>query len=116
MVYLHAMKGVLQSGKVIAVKIIFDAHLLDLDSSRNNKQFKNEIIRLMGVRHQIVIQLVGYCVQTRSEVMKLSSGEYVMLLTPACLLSFEFQCKGSLDKHIFGMLKYNTGLFFGIFT
>ncbi|XP_066396678.1 disease resistance protein RGA2-like isoform X2 [Miscanthus floridulus] len=86
-------KGVLQSGKVIAVKKIFDAHLLDLDSNsnNNNKQFENEITCLMGVRHQNVVQLVGYCVQTRSEVMKLPSGEHVMVETPACLLCFEFQ-------------------------
>jgi len=111
MVHLPAMKGVLQSGKVIAVKKIFDAHLLDLDSNNNNKQFENEITCLMGVRHQNVVQLVGYCVQTRSEVMKLPSGEHVMVEIPACLLCFEFHCKGSLDKHVSGMLKYNTTFF-----
>jgi len=111
MVHLPAMKGVLQSGKVIAVKKIFDAHLLDLDSNNNNKQFENEITCLMGVRHQNVVQLVGYCVQTRLEVMKLPSGEHVMVEIPACLLCFEFHCKGSLDKHVSGMLKYNTMIF-----
>lgn len=93
-------KGVLQSGRVIAVKRIFDAHLLD-----NNNKFENEITCLMGVRHQNVIQLVGYCVATRSEAMKLPSGKHVMVQTPACLLCFEFHCKGSLDKYVSGMLK-----------
>jgi len=111
MVHLPAMKGVLQSGKAIAVKKIFDAHLLDLDSNNNNKQFENEITCLMGVRHQNVVQLVGYCAQTRLEVMKLPSGEHVMVEIPACLLCFEFHCKGSLDKHVSGMLKYNTTFF-----
>jgi hypothetical protein len=100
------MKGILRSGKVIAVKKIFDAHLLD-----NNNKFENEITCLMGVRHQNVIQLVGYCVQTRSEVMKKPSGEHVMVQIPACLLCFEFHCKGSLDKYVSGMLKYNTKIF-----
>jgi len=106
MVHLPAMKGVLQSGKAIAVKKIFDAHLLD-----SNNKFENEITCLMGVRHQNVVQLVGYCVQTRSEVMKLPSGEHVMVEIRACLLCFEFHCKGSLDKHVSGMLKYNTTFF-----
>ena len=111
MVHLPAMKGVLQSGKVIAVKKIFDAHLLD-----SNNKFENEITCLMGVRHQNVVQLVGYCAQTRLEVMKLPSArgehvDHVMVEIRACLLCFEFHCKGSLDKHVSGMLKYNTTFF-----
>ena len=110
------MKGVLQSGKVIAVKKIFDRHLLGLDSNNNNKQSENEITCLMGVRHQNVVQLVGYCAQTRLEVMKLPSArgehvDHVMVEIRACLLCFEFHCKGSLDKHVSGMLKYNTTFF-----
>ena len=100
------MKGVLRSEKTIAVKNIFDKHLLD-----NHNRFENEIICLAEVRHQNIVQLVGYCVQTRSEVMKLPSGEHVMVEIRACLLCFEFHCKGSLDKHVSGMLKYNTTFF-----
>ena len=100
------MKGILRSGKAIAVKKIFDPHL-----QGNDNQVENEIIYLTEVRHQNVVQLVGYCVQTRSEVMKLPSGEHVMVEIRACLLCFEFHCKGSLDKHVSGMLKYNTTFF-----
>ncbi|WVZ96617.1 hypothetical protein U9M48_042232 [Paspalum notatum var. saurae] len=88
-------KGVLQSGKVIAVKKLFDTHLLD-----DNNQFVNEVTYFMGVRHKNVVQLVGYCAESKWEAMKLPSGNYVMVQIPAWLLCFEYQCNGSLDKHV----------------
>jgi len=94
------MKGILRSGKAIAVKKIFDAHL-----QGNDNQVENEIIYLTEVRHQNVVQLVGYCVETKSEVME-HSGKHVMVEKRACLLCFEFLCNGSLDKHLSGTLKY----------
>jgi len=106
MVNLRAMKGVLRSGKAIAVKKIFDTHLLG-----NDNQVKNEILCLTEVRHQNVVQLVGYCLETKSEVMEYS-GKHVVAQRRACLLCFEFLCNGSLDKHLSGMLKYNTEIFY----
>ena len=100
------MKGVLRSGKTIAVKNIFDKHLLD-----NDNRFENEIICLTEVRHQNIVQLVGYCLETKSEVMEYS-GKHVVAQRRACLLCFEFLCNGSLDKHLSGMLKYNTEIFY----
>jgi len=100
------MKGVLRSGKTIAVKNIFDKHLLD-----NGNRFENEIICLTEVRHQNIVQLVGYCLETKSEVMEYS-GKHVVAQRRACLLCFEFLCNGSLDKHLSGMLKYNTEIFY----
>ena len=100
------MKGVLRSGKTIAVKNIFDKHLLD-----NDNRFENEIICLAEVRHQNIVQLVGYCLETKSEVMEYS-GKHVVAQRRACLLCFEFLCNGSLDKHLSGMLKYNTEIFY----
>jgi hypothetical protein len=40
------------------------------------------------------------------------SGKHVMAEIRACLLCFEFLCNGSLDKHLSGMLKYNTKIFY----
>jgi hypothetical protein len=70
------MKGVLRSGKAISVKKIFYAHLLG--------NVENEIICLTEVSHQNVIQLVGYCVETKSEVVELC-GKHVMTEKCACL-------------------------------
>jgi len=100
------MKGILRSGKAIAVKKIFDTHLLG-----NDNQVKNEILCLTEVRHQNIVQLVGYCLETKSEVMEYS-GKHVVAQRRACLLCFEFLCNGSLDKHLSGMLKYNTEIFY----
>jgi len=99
------MKGVLRSGKAIAVKKISDTHLLG-----NDNQVENQIICLTEVRHQNVVQLVGYCVETKSEVVEYS-GKHVLAEKRACLLCFQFLCNGSLDKHLSGMLKYNTKIF-----
>ncbi|XP_066391722.1 cysteine-rich receptor-like protein kinase 44 [Miscanthus floridulus] len=88
------MKGVLRRGKAIAVKKIFDTHLLG-----NDNQVKNEILCLTEVRHQNVVQLVGYCVETKLEVVE-HSGKHVMAEKHACLLCFEFLCNGSLYKHL----------------
>ncbi|CAD6221585.1 unnamed protein product, partial [Miscanthus lutarioriparius] len=87
-------KGVLRSGKAIAVKKIFDTHLLG-----NDIQVKNEILCLTEVRHQNVVQLVGYCVETKLELVE-HSGKHVMAEKHACLLCFEFLCNGSLYKHL----------------
>ncbi|RLM57948.1 hypothetical protein C2845_PM18G00550 [Panicum miliaceum] len=58
-------KGVLRNGKAIAVKKLSDMHLED-------DQFQNdEVTYLIGPRHQNIVQLVGYCAESRWEATKL---------------------------------------------
>ncbi|GJM94364.1 hypothetical protein PR202_ga11004 [Eleusine coracana subsp. coracana] len=88
-------KGVLNSRNVIAVKKIFDKHLVE-----DNNQFQNEVINLVGRKHQNIVQLVGYCVESRSELVPLPCGKLVMAEVPKMLLCFEYISNRSLDEHV----------------
>lgn len=67
-----------------------------------DEEFKNEVDNLMRVRHQNIVQFVGYCYETRKTYIDYN-GNYVFAETPQMLLCFEYMPKGSLDRHIKGM-------------
>lgn len=85
-------KGMLQNGKMIAVKKLFEMQLED-------DQFQNEVTYLIGVKHQNIVQLVGYCAESRWEATQVGE-EYVMAETRTRLLCFEYLKNNSLDKHL----------------
>ncbi|XP_073356618.1 cysteine-rich receptor-like protein kinase 43 [Aegilops tauschii subsp. strangulata] len=85
-------KGILQNGKMIAVKKLFEIRVED-------DQFQNEVTYLIGVKHQNVVQLVGYCAESRWEATKVG-GRYVMAEIRKRLLCFEYLKNNSLDKHL----------------
>ncbi|XP_045087080.1 uncharacterized protein [Aegilops tauschii subsp. strangulata] len=87
-------KGVLQSGKIIAVKKLFEIHLLD------DKTFQNEVTYLMETRHQNIVQFIGYCAESTFELMKQPNGNFIWAEIPKRLLCFEYVCNKSLDKYI----------------
>ncbi|XP_037431236.1 protein PSK SIMULATOR 1-like [Triticum dicoccoides] len=85
-------KGMLQNGKMIAVKKLFEMQLED-------DQFQNEVTYLIGVKHQNIVQLVGYCAESRWEATQVGE-KYVMAETRTRLLCFEYLENNSLDKHL----------------
>ncbi|XP_044389606.1 uncharacterized protein [Triticum aestivum] len=85
-------QGILQNGKMIAVKKLFDIQVED-------DQFQNEVTYLIGVKHQNVVQLVGYCAESRWEAAQVG-GRYVMAEIRSRLLCFEYLNNNSLAKHI----------------
>ncbi|CAN6374742.1 unnamed protein product, partial [Urochloa humidicola] len=87
-------KGLLWSGKIVAVKKIYDIHLVEDD------KFQREATYLMGIKHQNIVQLVGYCAESRWEAIELGSGSYGMAELPKRLLYFEYICNGSLDMYV----------------
>ncbi|KAM0929068.1 hypothetical protein ACQ4PT_001887 [Festuca glaucescens] len=88
-------KGVLPSGKIIAVKKLLDRHLVE------DNKFRNEVSSLMGTKHQNVVQFVGYCAETSWEAMTLQgSGKIIFAEIPARLLCFEYVSNASLDNYI----------------
>ncbi|VAI92585.1 unnamed protein product [Triticum turgidum subsp. durum] len=88
-------KGVLDNGKEIAVKKL--KYMPPEHDS--NKQFENECTNLMGVQHQNIVRLVGYCHETRREYVE-HGGKYVWAEVDERVLCFEYLQGGSLDKHV----------------
>ncbi|KAM0883850.1 hypothetical protein ACQ4PT_031373 [Festuca glaucescens] len=85
--------GVLSSGKLIAVKDLVNLY------NMGHEKFEKEASSLMGIKHENVVQFVGYCAESRWEMMELQ-GKYICAEVPKRLLCFEYVCKNSLDKYI----------------
>ncbi|KAM0929212.1 hypothetical protein ACQ4PT_001778 [Festuca glaucescens] len=88
-------KGVLRSGKIIAVKKL-------LETLIKHEAFQNEISFLMGIKHQNVVQFVGYCAESRWEAIEQpsGSGRHILAEIQKRLLCFEYVSNKSLDRHI----------------
>ncbi|VAI93770.1 unnamed protein product [Triticum turgidum subsp. durum] len=88
-------KGVLRSGKVIAVKKLFEIRLKE-------DTFQNEVRYLMGIKHQKIVQFLGYCAESSWEAIEQpsGSGKFIFGELPKRLLCFEYVCNKSLDNHI----------------
>ncbi|VAI81432.1 unnamed protein product [Triticum turgidum subsp. durum] len=88
-------KGVLRSGKIIAVKKLFEIRLKE-------ETFQNEVSYLMGIKHQNVVLFVGYCAESKWEAIEQPSGtgKHIFAEMPNRLLCFEYVSNKSLDKHI----------------
>ncbi|XP_066375935.1 myosin-15-like isoform X3 [Miscanthus floridulus] len=83
----------LPNGKMIAVKNLVSS------SEVQQKQFKNEVDNLMRVRHQNIVQFVGYCYETWLKYTDYN-GKHIFAERPKRLLCFEYMPKGSLDRYI----------------
>jgi hypothetical protein len=72
----------------------------------------------MDIKHQNIVQFVGYCAESTWEAMKLQgSGNYIFAEIPKRLLCFEYVCNASLDKYISGTtMEISTTFFIFIFT
>ncbi|XP_037444561.1 putative receptor-like protein kinase At4g00960 isoform X2 [Triticum dicoccoides] len=86
-------KGVLQNGKMVAVKKLVQS------MSSSQEQFENEVNLLMKLKHTNIVQLLGYCYETQ-HLRKLHEGKFIFAWNTECLLCLECLPKGSLDKYI----------------
>ncbi|KAL6640393.1 hypothetical protein ACP70R_021516 [Stipagrostis hirtigluma subsp. patula] len=87
-------KGV-QNGEEIAVKML---HLMP--GIDDLEQFKREFENLWRVRHQNIVQLLGYCYEIRLEYVELGEGKTVFGQNIYRALCFEYMHNGSLQKHL----------------
>lgn len=71
-------------------------------ASLDDVKFMNEFIDLMSAQHQNIVQLVGYCYDTRRKVV-LHNSKYVVVHVEERALCFEYLQRGSLDKYLSGM-------------
>ncbi|XP_037466730.1 uncharacterized protein LOC119338510 [Triticum dicoccoides] len=85
-------KGVLDNGEEIAVK------KLSCPPELGDEQFKNEVLNLMGVQHQNIVQLIGYCYETQNRVAEYN-GERVFAGCDERALCLEY-LQGNLEDHL----------------
>ncbi|VAI68601.1 unnamed protein product [Triticum turgidum subsp. durum] len=82
-------RGVLPSGRSIAVKQLFERYeILD-------KNFETEVTCLAGVKHKNTVRFLGYCSETQQVLMPYD-GKRVLADVRHRLLCFEYMPKGCL--------------------
>jgi hypothetical protein len=91
-------QGVLQSGKIIAVKKLFEIYIVD------DKTFQKEVDNNMNMKHRHVVKFIGYCAESSWEKIKQPNGSSIWAEIRRRLLCFEYLCNESLDKYISGMI------------
>ncbi|XP_037456863.1 putative receptor-like protein kinase At4g00960 [Triticum dicoccoides] len=86
-------RGVLPSGRSIAVKQLFERYeILD-------KNFETEVTCLAGVKHKNTVRFLGYCSETQQVLMPYD-GKRVLADVRHRLLCFEYMPKGCLADYV----------------
>jgi hypothetical protein len=70
----------------------------------DDETFHKEVGALMEIKHQHVVQFIGYCSESSFETIKQPSGDFIWAEIPKRLLCFEYLSNKSLDKYISGMI------------
>ncbi|XP_037471248.1 putative receptor-like protein kinase At4g00960, partial [Triticum dicoccoides] len=89
-------KGVLQSGKPVAVKRIYvNEYTID------GKAFRREFNSLVKTNHENVVRFLGFCSNTHQTSIKVAAtGKNDLVNINERLLCLEYISNGSLDTHI----------------
>jgi hypothetical protein len=70
----------------------------------DEKQFETELFNnLETVQHENIVGLVGYCFETRGEVLEYD-GKKVFAEERFRALCFEYMPSGCLETHLYGMM------------
>lgn len=69
----------------------------------NNDQFDTECLNLASLRHHNILQLVGYCHETRREYVRYK-GKFVHAQQIKRALCLEYMYNGSLETFLSGMM------------
>ncbi|XP_037472105.1 tyrosine-protein kinase JAK2-like isoform X2 [Triticum dicoccoides] len=86
-------KGTCENGEEIAVKVLRNMTGLD------NKEFEKEFENLRRLKHQNVVELLGFCNESEKVVAEYN-GKLVTAQEMHTALCFEFVCNGSLADYI----------------
>ncbi|XP_044974408.1 uncharacterized protein LOC123442429 isoform X2 [Hordeum vulgare subsp. vulgare] len=89
-------KGILNSGEETRVKR-FRASKKDIP----DKEFQNEVGKLMEIKHKNIVRLLGYCNEKKREAVK-HDGRYIVTCKVETLLLYEYVPNRSLDQYIYG--------------
>jgi len=95
---------VTKNGEDIAVKKLKEILFRnDPDQLRNDQeQFRNEFYSLRMLKHKNIVQVLGYCYETKQMPMELN-GIKVLAEETHRALCLEYLHSGSLKKHLSGM-------------
>lgn len=88
----------LKDGTEIAVK-----KLRFMPAGFDNKQFENELSHLKRLKHENIVQIVGFCDETEQEIRPYE-GRLVVVDIIHRILCLEFVPNGSLGRILSGML------------
>jgi len=93
-------KGLTKNGDDVAVK-----KLKLRDVNLDFKQFQNEFYNLTKLRHQNVVQILGYCYEIEKKLFIMPHGSKVFVDETHVALCFEYMHNGSLQKHLRGTMR-----------
>ncbi|CAO2206029.1 unnamed protein product [Urochloa humidicola] len=85
--------GFRENGDEIAVKVLRDNVVLD------DNLFQNEFGNLTKLKHDNIVQLVGFCYESKGDIIT-HEGKKVVAERQHRALCFEYMHNGSLRKHI----------------
>lgn len=88
-------KGTRENGEEIAVKVLQNMTGFD------NKEFEKEFENLRRLKHQNVVELLGFCNESEKVVAEYN-GKQVIAEKMHTALCFEYVCNGNLAEYISG--------------
>ncbi|CAL4994030.1 unnamed protein product [Urochloa decumbens] len=86
-------KGVTKNGAEVAVKMLRNANL-------DHKQFQNEFYNLRKLKHQNIVEVLGYCYETEQKPFIIPDGNKVFVDETYRALCLEYLHNGSLQGHL----------------
>jgi len=75
------------------------------DVNLDFKQFQNEFYNLTKLKHQNVVQILGYCYEIEKNPFIMPDGSKVFVDETHIALCFEYLHNGSLEKHLSGTMQ-----------
>lgn len=66
------------------------------------KTFDTEVTNLMKLKHENIVQLVGFCCEPQKKVIQHNKRYVIVEITEGCLC-YEYLPKRSLDMYLYGM-------------
>ncbi|KAM0861982.1 hypothetical protein ACQ4PT_045543 [Festuca glaucescens] len=90
-------KGIIPNDdRVIAVKKLQENAPMPAD-----KTFTKEVTNVMALKHENIVQIVGYCSETSKKLVQFDS-RYIQADINESLICYEYLPKGNLEDNLFG--------------
>ena len=84
-----------------------------LDPEEDDRIFLNQLRQLDTLRHRNIVRIVGYCHQTRCELVPLS-GKLIVAEKVCRAICLEYLHYGSLRDYLAGIMVLNNSILYDI--